>query len=242
MPSRTAPESGRTARWSPSSGTSATSPAPSSSRSCGTPSSRTTSSTSSAPTRPPPSATPASATSARSAPCTPRSSRPRATPPARPAADATIAEYSQVFLPVPEAVAAVRRFVTEVLTHWRELDLVTDAALVASELAHQRRTARVVALPRLRRPVGRRHLHRHPGLHLRPCRAAGSRPPRRQRPRHGHRRGALTPLGLRLPADRQGRVGRADHDQHRRLTSSGTGRPVLDTKSPDRSCGRGSSR
>ena len=52
-----------------------------------------------------------------------------------PAADATIAEYSQVFLPVPEAVAAVRRFVTEVLTHWRELDLVTDATLVASELA-----------------------------------------------------------------------------------------------------------
>ena len=52
-----------------------------------------------------------------------------------PAADATIAEYSQVFLPVPEAVAAVRRFVTEVLTHWSELDLVTDATLVASELA-----------------------------------------------------------------------------------------------------------
>jgi anti-sigma regulatory factor (Ser/Thr protein kinase) len=52
-----------------------------------------------------------------------------------PAAGATIAEYSQVFLPVPEAVAAVRRFVTEVLTHWREHDLVTDATLVASELA-----------------------------------------------------------------------------------------------------------
>ena len=52
-----------------------------------------------------------------------------------PAADATIAEYSQVFLPVPEAVAAVRRFVTEVLTHWREVDLMSDAALVASELA-----------------------------------------------------------------------------------------------------------
>jgi anti-sigma regulatory factor (Ser/Thr protein kinase) len=52
-----------------------------------------------------------------------------------PAADATIAEYSQVFLPVPEAVAAVRRFVTEVLTHWREHDLMSDAALVASELA-----------------------------------------------------------------------------------------------------------
>ena len=52
-----------------------------------------------------------------------------------PAADATIAEYSQVFLPVPEAVAAVRRFVTEVLTRWREHDLVTDATLVASELA-----------------------------------------------------------------------------------------------------------
>ena len=52
-----------------------------------------------------------------------------------PAADATIAEYSQVFLPVPEAVAAVRRFVTDVLARWREQDLVLDATLVASELA-----------------------------------------------------------------------------------------------------------
>ena len=52
-----------------------------------------------------------------------------------PAADATIAEYSQVFLPVPEAVAAVRRFVTEVLRRWGERDLEMDASLVASELA-----------------------------------------------------------------------------------------------------------
>jgi anti-sigma regulatory factor (Ser/Thr protein kinase) len=52
-----------------------------------------------------------------------------------PAADATIAEYSQVFLPVPEAVAAVRRFVNEVLVRWGERDLVTDATLVSSELA-----------------------------------------------------------------------------------------------------------
>ena len=43
-------------------------------------------------------------------------SRPPSYATGTPAADATIAEYSQVFLPVPEAVAAVRRFVTEVLT------------------------------------------------------------------------------------------------------------------------------
>ncbi len=52
-----------------------------------------------------------------------------------PAADATIAEYSQVFLPVPEAVAAVRRFVTEALRRWGERTLGMDASLVASELA-----------------------------------------------------------------------------------------------------------
>ena len=52
-----------------------------------------------------------------------------------PAADATIAEYSQVFLPVPEAVAAVRRFVSEALRSWGERDLEMDASLVASELA-----------------------------------------------------------------------------------------------------------
>ena len=52
-----------------------------------------------------------------------------------PAADATIAEYSQVFLPVPEAVAAVRRFVTEALRRWGERTLEMDASLVASELA-----------------------------------------------------------------------------------------------------------
>jgi anti-sigma regulatory factor (Ser/Thr protein kinase) len=52
-----------------------------------------------------------------------------------PAAHATRAEFSQVFLPVPEAVAAVRRFVAEVLHHWHEPDLVPDASLVVSELA-----------------------------------------------------------------------------------------------------------
>jgi anti-sigma regulatory factor (Ser/Thr protein kinase) len=52
-----------------------------------------------------------------------------------PSADATIAEYSQVFLPVPEAVAAVRRFVTEALQRWGEHDLIIDATLVVSELA-----------------------------------------------------------------------------------------------------------
>ena len=52
-----------------------------------------------------------------------------------PAAGATIAEYSQVFLPVPEAVAAVRRFVSEALRRWGERTLEMDASLVASELA-----------------------------------------------------------------------------------------------------------
>ena len=43
--------------------------------------------------------------------------------------------YSQVFLPVPEAIVAVRRFVTGVLRLWEEDVLVPDAELVASELA-----------------------------------------------------------------------------------------------------------
>jgi anti-sigma regulatory factor (Ser/Thr protein kinase) len=52
-----------------------------------------------------------------------------------PGAAASIAEYSQVFLPVPEAVAAVRRFVTDALERWGEHDVVMDASLVVSELA-----------------------------------------------------------------------------------------------------------
>jgi anti-sigma regulatory factor (Ser/Thr protein kinase) len=52
-----------------------------------------------------------------------------------PGAAASIAEYSQVFLPVPEAVAAVRRFVTDALERWGEDALVMDATLVVSELA-----------------------------------------------------------------------------------------------------------
>jgi anti-sigma regulatory factor (Ser/Thr protein kinase) len=43
--------------------------------------------------------------------------------------------FSQVFIPVPEAVVAVRRFVTAVLRLWHEHDMVSDAELVASELA-----------------------------------------------------------------------------------------------------------
>lgn len=43
--------------------------------------------------------------------------------------------YSQVFIPVPQAVTAVRRFVTGVLRLWHEDDLVADATLVATELA-----------------------------------------------------------------------------------------------------------
>jgi anti-sigma regulatory factor (Ser/Thr protein kinase) len=44
-------------------------------------------------------------------------------------------QHSRVFLPVPEAVAAARGFVTGVLERWREDDLVEDAALLTSELA-----------------------------------------------------------------------------------------------------------
>jgi anti-sigma regulatory factor (Ser/Thr protein kinase) len=42
---------------------------------------------------------------------------------------------SWAFLPVPRAVPALRRFVTEVLTGWGEESLVDDAVLVTSELA-----------------------------------------------------------------------------------------------------------
>jgi hypothetical protein len=42
---------------------------------------------------------------------------------------------SGVFVPVPSAVAAARRFVTAVLRSWGQDDLVWDAALVTSELA-----------------------------------------------------------------------------------------------------------
>jgi anti-sigma regulatory factor (Ser/Thr protein kinase) len=42
---------------------------------------------------------------------------------------------SRVFLPVPESIAAVRRFVSRILGRWREPDLVADATLISSELA-----------------------------------------------------------------------------------------------------------
>jgi len=44
-------------------------------------------------------------------------------------------ERSVVFVPVPGAVPAVRRFVVDLLEAWGESDLVADAALVTSELA-----------------------------------------------------------------------------------------------------------
>ncbi len=43
-------------------------------------------------------------------------------------------EYSEVFLPVPEAVSALRRLVTSALHMWGHDELVGDARLVASEL------------------------------------------------------------------------------------------------------------
>lgn len=46
-----------------------------------------------------------------------------------------VAERSEVFVPVPEAVPAVRRFITQVLESWGEPALVPAATLVASELA-----------------------------------------------------------------------------------------------------------
>jgi anti-sigma regulatory factor (Ser/Thr protein kinase) len=49
--------------------------------------------------------------------------------------DGVTGHFSQVFLPVPEAVLAVRHFVTGVLRLWNEDAIVPDAELVASELA-----------------------------------------------------------------------------------------------------------
>lgn len=43
--------------------------------------------------------------------------------------------HSEVFLPVPEAVPALRRFVTSALEGWGEGRLVWDATLIASEMA-----------------------------------------------------------------------------------------------------------
>ncbi len=44
-------------------------------------------------------------------------------------------EQSEVFLPVPEAAAAMRRFVAGVLRSWGDHDLLWDANLIATELA-----------------------------------------------------------------------------------------------------------
>jgi anti-sigma regulatory factor (Ser/Thr protein kinase) len=49
--------------------------------------------------------------------------------------DGVSGHFSQVFIPVPEAVLAVRRFITGVLGLWQEDAMVADAELVASELA-----------------------------------------------------------------------------------------------------------
>ena len=45
------------------------------------------------------------------------------------------ASHSQVFVALPEAVAAARRFVKETLTSWDEQDLSWDGELIISELA-----------------------------------------------------------------------------------------------------------
>jgi anti-sigma regulatory factor (Ser/Thr protein kinase) len=49
--------------------------------------------------------------------------------------DSSEAGQSQVFLPLPEAVSAVRRFVARVLRDWPQQWLLTDASTIASELA-----------------------------------------------------------------------------------------------------------
>lgn len=51
------------------------------------------------------------------------------------AADAADRERSELFVPVPEAVPAARRFVVATLEQWGEDALASDAALVTSELA-----------------------------------------------------------------------------------------------------------
>jgi anti-sigma regulatory factor (Ser/Thr protein kinase) len=49
--------------------------------------------------------------------------------------DSSRAGQSQVFLPLPEAVAAARHFVARALRDWRGHGLLTDASMIASELA-----------------------------------------------------------------------------------------------------------
>jgi len=50
-------------------------------------------------------------------------------------AEAGAATWSEVFVPVPAAVPAARRFVAGVLVQWHEDEIVRDATLVTSELA-----------------------------------------------------------------------------------------------------------
>lgn len=46
-------------------------------------------------------------------------------------------QWSEVFLPIPEATSAVRRYVSSVLSSWGSRHLAGDAALVATELTHR---------------------------------------------------------------------------------------------------------
>ena len=131
------------------------------------------------------------------------------------------AALSSVHLPVPAAVASVRRFVREALAGWGLDDLVGDVTLVTSELATNAithgsspfRTSLVRADGVVRVAV-------EDGSMAWP--AAARRPTGRPgRPGHGDRRDALAPVRVPLHPARQGRVGRAE-----RLTSQPSGGSV----------------
>ncbi|WP_195908181.1 sensor histidine kinase [Nostocoides sp. HKS02] len=116
-------------------------------------------------------------------------------------------QRTEVFVPVPEAVGAVRRLVTQALEEWGEDLIVYDAALAISEMATN-------AVTHARSPF-RVFLHRSPEVVIVAVKDARvgspSRPHRRQpgpeRTRADDRRSRRRSLGLRHPGERQGRLG-----------------------------------
>ena len=77
--------------------------------------------------------------------------------------DGVTGHFSQVFLPVPEAVLAVRHFVTGVL---RLVERGRDSAGRRARrvrAGHERGPARRLPVPRVGGPLDRDRLHRHPG-------------------------------------------------------------------------------
>ena len=111
---------------------------------------------------------------------------------------------SDVFVALPEAVVAARRFVRGALTSWGEGHLVGDGELIVSELATNAVHPRRLPLPRLDRMVPARRTHRGRGR-----RAGVSAQPsgdvrRTERPRSRHRRGAVLSVGMRPGRRREG--------------------------------------